>query len=304
MLQFDDSFFSNEERLGFTIETEMKRCWAVELDVLHEVDRVCRKYGIKYSAEFGTLLGAVRHKGFIPWDDDMDIGVLRPDYIRLMEVLPKELPKEFVVNSAYTSDDLTQPLGSVTNRADITVEPTLLAKSYGSPYISGIDIYPLDYVPRDLEMSELQKALYNVLYDVAQQYDNYLETGELEQYIPVIEELMKTELDRKGNLRSQLWKEAERVASMFGEDESDLVAWMPSRVLFEEEKLLPKEWYKDFLYMPYENIEVSVAVGYDEILRLYYGDDYMTPKNIRAAHDYPYYRVQKEWMQAHGLRVP
>ena len=76
MLQFPDGYFEDEIRDGFYVPSMIKRAWATELDVLCEVDRICRKYDIKYYAEWGTLLGAVRHAGFIPWDDDLDIGMM------------------------------------------------------------------------------------------------------------------------------------------------------------------------------------------------------------------------------------
>ena len=62
------------------------------LDILVEVDRICKKHHIEYWLSSGTLIGALRHNGFIPWDDDLDIEMMRKDYLRLLEVLPKELP--------------------------------------------------------------------------------------------------------------------------------------------------------------------------------------------------------------------
>ena len=79
---FDESYFEDEIRDGFYIPSMIKRSWAVALDVLSEVDRICQKYDIKYYAEWGTLLGAVRHAGFVPWDDDLDIAMQRNDYIK------------------------------------------------------------------------------------------------------------------------------------------------------------------------------------------------------------------------------
>lgn len=69
------------------------------LEILVEVDKICRKHGIQYWLEGGTLLGAVRHGGFIPWDDDIDIQVLKKDYLRLIQNLKAELPKEFVIQT-------------------------------------------------------------------------------------------------------------------------------------------------------------------------------------------------------------
>ena len=72
------------------------------LELLLEVDRICKKHGIQYWLSSGTLLGAARHKGFIPWDDDLDIEMLWPDYCKLMKVMPKELPDTMALQSLQT----------------------------------------------------------------------------------------------------------------------------------------------------------------------------------------------------------
>ena len=73
------------------------------LEMLSEVDRICAKHGIKYMLFAGTLLGAVRHEGFIPWDDDLDILMLRPEYDRFLEVARDEVNKElYYVQSEFS----------------------------------------------------------------------------------------------------------------------------------------------------------------------------------------------------------
>ncbi len=74
---------------------ELRKVQLLELKVLKEIKRVCTKHNIKYFLTGGTLIGAVRHKGFIPWDDDIDIAMMRPDYDRFLEIAPKELGPEF-----------------------------------------------------------------------------------------------------------------------------------------------------------------------------------------------------------------
>lgn len=72
--------------------TVLRKAQLIMLNILVEVDKICKRYNIPYWIDYGTLLGAVRHKGFIPWDDDLDISVLKKDYKRLSDALKKELP--------------------------------------------------------------------------------------------------------------------------------------------------------------------------------------------------------------------
>lgn len=92
---FNNAYFEDEVRDGFFVPSEMKRAWAAELEVLSEIDKICKKHNIQYFADWGTLLAAVRHEGFIPWDDDLDITMKREDYHRFMEIAQTELPEGF-----------------------------------------------------------------------------------------------------------------------------------------------------------------------------------------------------------------
>ena len=150
----DEEYFRDEERCGFMVSSLMKRCWAAQLKSIEDFDRVCSKHGLKWFAFCGTLLGAVRHKGFIPWDDDVDICMLRGDYNMFLRYAAKEMPGYFI----ETYDDLGTDDNTLTNALGITrinnthkadFNPEYLESHCGFPYPIGIDLYPLDYVPRD-----------------------------------------------------------------------------------------------------------------------------------------------------------
>lgn len=117
----NSDFFKEEVREGFCISAEMKKVWAVEMKVLSFVISVCKKYDIPYFADYGTLLGTVRHKGFIPWDDDIDICLKRSDYMRLIEAFKKENNTDYVYNGFYFSDTSGQPFMSVSDYTGVPI---------------------------------------------------------------------------------------------------------------------------------------------------------------------------------------
>lgn len=85
-------------------QDELKRMQNIGLEMLLEIDRICRKEGIRYVMDGGTLLGAVRYKGFIPWDDDVDVSMLQEDYERFREACQKDLDQERFFLQDYTTD--------------------------------------------------------------------------------------------------------------------------------------------------------------------------------------------------------
>lgn len=111
------------------------------LELLLEVDRICRRHGIKYWLSSGTLIGAVRHKGFIPWDDDLDIEMLLPDYERLMKVLPRELPDTMALQSQDTDPNYFFFYAKVRDRRSLLEENTGYDRAWKEKGIY-IDIFP------------------------------------------------------------------------------------------------------------------------------------------------------------------
>lgn len=91
-----------------TPDQVQRQIWATEQEILDVIHQVCTEHGLRYSLAYGTLIGAVRHKGFIPWDDDIDIMMPREDYEKLIAVWDQAAPKGYILQNTRTYPDFTQ----------------------------------------------------------------------------------------------------------------------------------------------------------------------------------------------------
>ena len=127
---------------------DLRKAQLLMLKILKEIHNICVKNNIKYFLSDGTLIGAIRHNGFIPWDDDLDIGMLREDYEKFCSIAQEELPEEFVLQTQKTDKGYGLQFGKVILKNTIWIEK--VAKNTKRDY-SGlyIDIFPYDKIPED-----------------------------------------------------------------------------------------------------------------------------------------------------------
>ena len=109
-----EKYLQPETRNGFYVDTTRKKVWLIALDLLHQFDSICQKYSLRYYLMFGSLLGAVRHNGFIPWDDDVDVAMPREDYEKIMK-LKNEFKHPYFLQNPYSDNGYYQSFMKLRN---------------------------------------------------------------------------------------------------------------------------------------------------------------------------------------------
>ncbi len=146
-------------------EVNIEDVQKVQLEMLLELDRICRKNDIKYQLFSGTLLGAIRHKGFIPWDDDIDVCMLRKDYEKFIECCKTDLKSDYFLQ--YYKSDKKSILQFAKLRKNNTIFTNATYQDSGMHNGIYIDIFPMDNVKPDTLMGKLQPKLFNLLYIIS-----------------------------------------------------------------------------------------------------------------------------------------
>ena len=125
----------------------LRKVQLAQLEIGKEIKRVCDENGIKYFLDSGTLLGAIRHKGFIPWDDDMDMGMLREDYERFIEIAPKELKPEYFLQTWKTDKSYPYAFAKIRKKGTVFIEAVSQKTNAHNEIF--VDVFPYDIYPDD-----------------------------------------------------------------------------------------------------------------------------------------------------------
>ncbi len=273
-------FLEPEVRCGYEIPTEMKKVWAIEMDLFRAISEVCEKHGLRYWVTYGSLLGAVRHRGYIPWDDDFDIMMPRADYQKLIR-LQDEFKDPYFFQTTQNDEDYYSSFARLrnSNTTGILVSPNNTCNN--GIYI---DIYPLDGAPKKglerktvLFLNQTRNVLahayvFNVNPSILTRTANKVLHLPFVPFDPI-----KTYKKVNGTAARRKWKDCDQVG----------LICFPFK--YGMEYIYDKDIFRETIYLDYEFMKVPAPIGYDQFLRDSYGDNYMEfpPLEDRGAwHDF------------------
>lgn len=265
-------------------ELSLEESKRIQLGILVSIDNFCRSNNIQYSIAYGTMLGAVRHKGFIPWDDDIDIVLLRPEYERFVATYHDE--RYQIIKGEGISNHL---------HVVVSDNHTMVEYPKGSSdaffYRGGlwVDVFPLDVVPED------DKGFHSLRKSISQRR--------------ILQKL--GELPSMGNPNSPIWKKiakrmlyylfrpfkdyngrvALNLLQKYNNEQSSKVASL-SVWYWTNSKSMPKAWFEDFCEMEFEGHFVMAVKAYDDYLKSLYGNYMKLPpiEERKGKHGYKAYR--------------
>ena len=281
---FPRSFFENEVRSGFFVSSMMKRCWASALKILVEIDRICRLHEIRWFLYGGSLLGAVRHQGFIPWDDDIDIIMLRTDLERFINVAEKEMGQGCRVVDTRKQDGVYTAVVTVSNAGCNQRER--VEQFYGYPFVASVDIMVLDDLHQDTGREAFRRKRLRDL-DIAQDLAEKGRTADsvFADRMRSIETDNQTVIERDELLLTRLYRLEAGIISETVEDPSGEVEKFFGP---DDHYVYRKDWWDNTIYLPFEQFSFPAPAQYDEILKVDFRD-YMRIVIGGTAHDYPGY---------------
>lgn len=249
-------------------------------DILCVIDDICKKHSIPYIMTYGTLLGAIRHEGFIPWDDDIDIAMTRSSYDKFKKVAATELKPPLVLQSMETEKYYHSLLPKVRDTSKPLTE-------YAHRYLdvsSGVwvDIFIFDKVPEDqderneffAEMSKMYRKLHRNLLIFPKEYDGPIKA----KVKRAVDLFNKAKYRLCKNRYVRLCQEIDEKCKTFEDTDSAVYADLCLYQSVEEmnRDILLEADFENIVFKKFESRSFPAPERYDEILRLLYGD-YLTP---------------------------
>lgn len=257
----------------------------IALEVLKTVADICEEQSLRYYLIYGTLIGAIRHKGFIPWDDDIDIMMPRPDYNKLLEYLDKNIDK--YPNLRVFNHDVCKEYPYMITRISDQRYKIIMdnEKEYGMGLF--IDIYPYDGLGNTPEEALKYGMKGDRLSSLC--YQATRERYAIETTTSTLRKIMKLPVFLYAKMRGKdvFQKKLKALENNLDYDSSEYigcVVWLSGGM----KDIFPRKWFEEYEVVPFDKYEFRIPKNYDEMLRKIYGDYMQLPpeKDQVGHHNY------------------
>ena len=264
---------------NFNAKLTLDEIKSIEINILSYVASLCEKHNLRYFLAYGTLIGAIRHKGFIPWDDDIDIAMPRDDYNRLLDIMRSEKGKyECLIP---LENGFFYEFAKVIDTTTFVQEKNTIKARCGV----WIDIFPLDGLKKNDKLTHFLLVLFNRCRAAAVNKKFPHKTKGI--FIPV--EYLFWIICRLIGYKPFL-KWSIKLAQKYKYDDSDIVGYASSYPA--NNKYLKKEWFSESLKVYFEKLQFNIPIGYHEYLTTQYGDYMQLPaENKRVSHHMEAYKI-------------
>ncbi|NLJ17124.1 MAG: LicD family protein [Clostridiales bacterium] len=247
-------------------QEELKKVQLLQLKIAKEIDRICLENNIKYTLAYGSLLGAVRHGGPIPWDDDLDIALVRSEYDRFIEVCKKELGEEYFLQTFETDEYYGWPFAKILLNNTIYKEKWAPEKTKNGVYV---DIFPLDSPAKSIVVQHIDNfrfRLYLRALHTKLSYSNFFNSGIKAVILKAIVKVVAN-----FNSADRLKNKINKILIKNNNNNSDLVYNLSSDYIFSKE-IMPAEYFNNLIKINFKDEELCVISEYDKYLTQIYGD--------------------------------
>ena len=245
----------------------LRKVQLIQLEIAKEIDRVCKENNINYYLIGGSLLGAIRHKGFIPWDDDLDIGMLRKDYEKFIAIAPKVLQDKYKIIHWKSDLDYPLPMGKVIKKGTLYMEGKRTDKGEQGIWV---DVFPYDNILnynhfgfRAFELKIIRGIIRAKCGYQTWKTDNGIVLSKYIKNMPF--RLAAFFLDK-----DWLIKKYESISMKDNEEECEFVFENGTENYIKWS--FPKKYFTDIILVDFEDYKMSVPKKYKEYLSEAYGD--------------------------------
>lgn len=245
---------------------------SVECDILKKLLSVCQKHNLRVWMNSGSLLGAVRHHGFIPWDDDVDVMMIREDYDKLSEIAPNEFQYPYFYQTAYTDTDYIFPHAQIRRSDTTAILPVTKRQKFNQGIF--IDIFVYDTVLEN-EKAQSKQCKKIAIMQSAMYWRYYWYTAK-KWYVrcaAYLFHLLASCVNHK-----KWYRHMEDILRKNNAQKSDYIGNIMYSYNNIKNRTFPKSDFEQTIWVPFEDFEVPIQNGYDNMLRKMYGDDYMIPQ--------------------------